>query len=198
MNRVVFLDGENVKGYLKRIAREAGVKVRFDRFDFDGLLRSALDVGLDERRFYFAKIRPHPDTPETSQRLIEENRALHGHLNRQGFVLIRAGNVRANYVGKRGSTPQFREKGVDVHLAVDMVSLACSRSLSHAYLFASDSDYQPAVRELQRRNAKVCYVGFEGFQNKGLLYTTDSSVIISKETVLAHLNEAAQAQDKAA
>ena len=189
MQRVVFIDGENLKGYLKRIAAEAGHRIRFDRYDLRGLIASVVGGQIDELRFYFAKIRPHPDTPETSQRLIEENRALHGHLNRQAFTLVRAGNVRPDYMGKRGGTPRFREKGVDVHLAVDMVSAACSHTLSHAYLFASDSDYQPAVRELQRRNVKVIYIGFESLQNKGLVYTTDASIIVPKETVLSYAGE---------
>lgn len=188
MQRIAFIDGENLKGYLKRIASEAGYKIRFDHYDFRGLMESVIGQALHERRFYFAKVRPHPDTPDTSRRLIEENRALHGHLHRQGFTLVRAGNVRPDYAGKRGATPRFREKGVDVHLAVDMVSAACSHTLSHAYLFASDSDYQPAVRELQRRNVKVVYVGFEGLQNKGLVYTTDTSIVISREDVRAHLD----------
>jgi len=189
MRQIVFIDGENVKGYVKRIATSEGKPIRFETYNLMGLLRSGIGIEADEYRYYFAKIRPHPDTPEQSARLIEENRTLHGHLSRQGFKLIRAGNVRPDYPDKRGKKPQFREKGVDVRLAVDLVSLACDNELTKAFLFASDSDYQPAVKEVQRRDKSITYVGFEGYQNKGLIFTTDASIVISTEKVLSFMQD---------
>lgn len=113
MRRVVFIDGENLKGYLRRIVFERVAKIRFDSYDLKGLIGTTLDAPATERRFYFAKVRPHPDTPEVVQPLLASYRALHGHLHRQGFTLARASNVRPDYTGKRGEKRRFREKGVE-------------------------------------------------------------------------------------
>ena len=48
-------------------------------------------------------------------------------------------------------TLNFKEKGVDVRIAVDMVSLACDGAVRELTLASSDSDLQPAIREIRKR-----------------------------------------------
>ena len=84
----------------------------------------------------------------------------------------------------------FREKGVDVQIAIDMVKTAFKDELKIAILASSDSDLQPAVkelkeiRELKQKGIEIIYLGFEMDHNKGLGYTTDRTILIRNSEVL--------------
>ena len=121
----------------------------------------------------------------TESKLLEKSyRSLGGHLNRQGFKVIRGGTLRADYRSPQDKKPKYREKGVDVSLAVAMVSRTCDGSVDTVYLMASDSDYQPAVAKVRKRGKKVIYVGFEINPNLGLIAKTNDRIIIPNKTVL--------------
>jgi len=103
----------------------------------------------------------------------------------QGFEFVMAGNVRAQTVNVGGKTKtMFREKGVDVKIAVDLVSLAADKELDTAILCSSDSDLQPAVAEARRRNVEMVYLGFETNPNKGLTYTTNRTILFRNDEIL--------------
>lgn len=78
----------------------------------------------------------------------------------------------------------FKEKGVDVRIAVDMVSMSCDNSLETVILASSDSDLQPAIKEAGRRNKTIIYVGFEISPNKGISYTTNRTILIRNSEII--------------
>jgi len=78
----------------------------------------------------------------------------------------------------------FKEKGVDVRIAVDLVANACDKSINTAILCSSDSDLQPAVKEVMSRKTEVVYLGFEINPNKGLSYTTNRTILIRNSEVI--------------
>jgi len=189
MKGVIFIDGENLKNRIRDVFK----KKEIPDFDFAAYdLKGLFDTILDEhqlnyhRLFYRAKPEKHPDILQHSEKIIEQHRLLGGHLGRQGFKLIKAGVLRADYKNKGDARPQYREKGVDVRLAVDMVSLACDGVIDEAILVASDSDYQPAVAELRKRKVRVVYVGFAVNPNYGLIAKTNDRLIVSDKEVLTH------------
>lgn len=160
---------------------------RWETYNFRGLLDRVLEgISVDEKIFYFAKIKEHPETREKSKKLILERRLLKTHLENQGFRVILSGAVRGNY--KRSDRGKdvlvFKEKGVDVSIAVDMVAAACDKKMKTAIVGSSDSDLQPAVRELNQRAVEVMYLGFEMMPNKGLTGTTKRTILIRNSEVL--------------
>lgn len=184
----LFIDGQNFLEKLKAVFQyERKKPPPWSQYDFRALFDRALpQVPLGEKVIYFAKISEHPETLEKSRHLILERRVLKNQLERQGFRFVYAGHVRGNFTkndqGKRVLT--FKEKGVDVAIAVQLVSEACNGILTTAVLCSSDSDLQPAVRELRRRNVEVIYLGFELQPNKGLTYTTTRTILIRNAEVL--------------
>lgn len=129
--------------------------------------------------------------------LIQETRDLKTYLESagQGFEVIMAGNVRGYPTEKiiqdkrthffsKKEVIVFKEKGVDVRIAVDMVSLSCDDSLKTAILASSDSDLQPAIKEVTKRNKTCIYIGFENSQNKGMAYTTNRTILIRNSEVI--------------
>ena len=108
------------------------------------------------------------------------------HLEKQGFEVVLSGRVRGQMEdGGRGKQVLvFKEKGVDVKIAVDMVSLSCDKKVKEIILGSSDSDLQPAIKEVRDRRVGCVYLGFETQPNKGLSYTTNRTILIRNSEVV--------------
>jgi len=139
--------------------------------------------------FYIGRLTKHKNTKEKSTELIQKQRELKPHLEKQGFEVIYAGRVR----GHEESCPKghkfltFKEKGVDVRIAVDMITLSHHKELKVAIIGSSDSDLQPAIRELEKQGIERIYLGFETSPNKGLTYTTNRTILIRNSEVVEFL-----------
>lgn len=193
MTRILLIDGENFKGKLRYILSQPDQsKPLWHEYDFKGLFDQALgDLSIDQKIFYFAKIKEHEATKDLSRRLIHEQRLLKTHLEKQGFQVILSGRVRGHEeVQKNGSVVLiFKEKGVDVKIAVDMVTLACDKKVDEIILASSDSDLQPAIHEVRNRHVSCVYVGFEDQPNKGMTFTTNRTILIRNSEVRTFQNQ---------
>lgn len=188
MRTVVLIDGENFKGKIKAVFKEIGQgNPVWDVYDFKGLLDRVLQgIKVDEIVFYFAQLKVNPQTREKSQELINEQRLLKTHLEKQGCRVVLAGRVRGQFEEGNGGKKilVFKEKGVDVRIAVDMVSGSCDKTIREVVLGSSDSDLQPAIKEVRERGNGVVYLGFESQPNKGISYTTNRTILIRNAEVL--------------
>lgn len=188
MYTILIIDGENLKGKLKAVFENAGEdKPLWYEYDFRGLLGKVLNgLVVNETAFYFAKIKEHDKSKVKSRQLIKEQRLLKTHIERQGFKVILSGRVRGQIEGSQTGKKVliFREKGVDVKIAVDMVSLSCDKKVETIILCSSDSDLQPAIMEVKNRNVPCIYLGFEINPNKGISYTTNRTILIKNSEVL--------------
>jgi len=182
MDTILLVDGENLKGKIKAVFKEAQKeKPIWHEFDFSGLFNKVLTgINIDRKIFYFARIKEHEERIKKSKQLIEEQRLLKTHLETQGFEVVLSGRVRGQmeeeYNGRKVLV--FKEKGVDVKIAVDMVSLSCDKKVKEIILASSDSDLQPAVKEVRNRKVNCVYLGLEAQPNKGLSYTTNRTILI--------------------
>lgn len=185
---VLFIDGENFIKKIEGVFRDSSEKApSLNIYNFEGLFKKVLQgLVIDRKIFYFAKLAQHPDTPEKSKQLIEKRRALKTHLEKLGFEVVIKGNVRGQLEkDKKGKEVLvFKEKGVDVKIAVDMVTMGCDGAIKTAILGSSDSDLQPAVEELEKRGVERIYLGFETSPNKGLTFTTNRTILIRNSEVL--------------
>lgn len=186
---ILFIDGENFLHKIEEVLKKESVKFDQDELvdiNFKKLFESPLEsFKIMNKLFYVARLHLHPDTKKKSEELIKLQRKLRNNLINLGYEFIIAGNVRAQKVGIQTI---FREKGVDVKIAVDMVAMACDKKLDTAILCSSDSDLQPAIAELKKRNVEVVYLGFEISPNKGLTYTTDRTILFRDSEILEAFN----------
>ncbi len=183
MQTILFIDGRNFISKIEAIKKD----VDLSTYNFAGLLNKVLSgIKVDKKIFYIGRIINHNETKEKSAELIQKQRLLKTNLEKQEFEVIYAGHVRGNEAGcpKGHKFLLFREKGVDVRIAVDMVSLACDQTLNTAIIASSDSDLQPAIKELEKRKIKRIYLGFENSPNKGLTFTTNRTILIRNSEVL--------------
>lgn len=193
MENILFIDGRNFVSKIESIFDSHNKKgVDLSIYNFAGLFNKVLsEIKIDRKIFYISRLIKHEETKEKSEELILKQRNLKNNLEKQGFEIIFAGKVMAN-IGrcpKGHETLVFREKGVDVKLAVDMITLACDKKLKTAIIASSDSDLQPAVRELEKREVERIYLGFENSPNKGLTFTTNRTILIRNSEVLEFLGK---------
>jgi len=193
---VVFIDGENFRHKLDEVVAYKGKHLRdYDQHSVDvrKLITSALPYKyIQEWRYYASRLREYkefPDTLKQSQKLIEKQRLFKTYLEQSGVSVIMAGNVRPHEIWKnRKRSIIFQEKGVDVRLAVDMLSYAYNKKMQRAILCSSDSDLQPVVHELRAMGIQVVYVAFAINPNKGMIYTSNEVYDI-KNTDVIHILE---------
>ena len=182
---ILFIDGENFLHKVEDVLRaesKTQISSKAVDLDFNGLFSNALKgIKVSRKIFYGAKLHYNSETPQKSQQLIKFQRKLINNLKKQGIEFVMAGNVRGQKVGRKMI---FREKGVDVRIAVDLVSLTCDKKLTTAILCSSDSDLQPAISEARKRGAKVIYLGFELKPNKGLTFTTDRTILLRESEII--------------
>jgi uncharacterized LabA/DUF88 family protein len=184
---VLYIDGENCMFAVAEILKSQGLirhKSEIHKFSIQTIVQSALSgYKVDKINFYAGKINIPKQVPE----LVPKS------LTNEGVDYIMAGQVRLQdtKTDAAGNVQGvFKEKGTDVRIAVDMVAHACDDSIQTALLLSSDSDMQPAVKELKRRSVTVVYIGFENSVNDGLSTTTDKTIIIRATDVVAAWNAA--------
>jgi len=184
----LLVDGENFKRKIGAVFKSLYKKRPvWHEYNFKGLIDKVLkDIKIGRAIFYFARVKEYPDTKDKSKTLIEEQRLLKNHLEKQGFEVILSGRVRGQmedgFLKKKILV--FKEKGVDVKIAVDMVSWSCDKEVDTIVLGSSDSDLQPAIKEIRRRKVNCVYLGFEDEPNKGLTFTTNRTILIRNSEVL--------------
>lgn len=183
---ILFIDGRNFLSKIESILNIEGGNADLALYNFSGLLRKVITgINIDKKVFYISSLTVHENTKEKSEELIQKQRKLQNKLREQGFEIIVAGKVRGNL----GRCPKghdvlvFKEKGVDVRIAVDLITMACDKKLDTAIIASSDSDLQPAIRELANKKVERIYLGFENSPNKGLTYTTNRTILIRNSEV---------------
>lgn len=191
-NTVLFVDGENFIHKVKEVLKREKIgknKLDPSKINLKSIFKGVLSgFTVSEMIYYAARLHEYKETIEKSRELIKFQRNLKTNLEKQGFKFTIAGNVRAQKVHNgKNEKVIFREKGVDVKIAVDLVAGACDGKLKTAIICSSDSDLQPAVSELKERGVEIVYLGFEVNPNKGLVYTSDRNILIRNSEVLNSL-----------
>lgn len=194
---ILLIDGENLRHYVEDVIKlEGHQKEEFSivNIDFDKMFSNALKgLGISQKTYYSAKIHLCQETPEKSRKIIEKQRVLKSKLEKIGYNFTIDGNVRAQTIEESGKKRiVFKEKGVDVRIAVDLVKIAFDKNCDTVVLCSSDSDLQPAIKEARSRGLEIIYLGFEMFQNKGLSYTTNRTILLRNSEIIDSLDRTSQ------
>ncbi|MDH7508615.1 MAG: NYN domain-containing protein [Methanomassiliicoccales archaeon] len=130
----VFIDN----GYFSKVLKQDFGQPRIDYERFSDIL-----CGDDDRfRTYVYDCPPYQSsipTDEERQRKSQADKFFHSLQQLSRFV-VRLGKLRK--IDGRGG---FEQKGVDVLLSIDLVSLSSTRIFTKAILVTGDSDFVPAI-----------------------------------------------------
>jgi len=116
------------------------------------------------------------DGTEKSQLLYNKQQKLIAQLRKHGVY------YKFGYLLK--SKGVFHEKGVDVHLAVDMLVAAYENLCERILLVSSDSDLTPAIEKAQEKGKIVEYVGFSHKISLALARTCKETRLLKKDDLL--------------
>ncbi len=167
---LVLIDGSN---FYHR-TDEIGVStfIRFDYRRFAEWLAEGRPIV--EKIYYTGTIRKQEGNAK-SQQLVSDQQRLFAHLEsrEQEFTVFRG------HVMKQPG--QYKEKGVDVKIAVDIVLKAAKNQYDTVILVSSDTDLIPAIEAIKEFGKRVEYVGFSHRQSFGMLKTAASSRLLRKQ-----------------
>lgn len=135
----IFIDG----GYLDKVLQLEFGKARIE---YD-LLSNWMAGCIDILRTYYYNCLPYQFNPPTEEqsRQFANAQSFHKKLNALPKYEVREGKLEFRGIDRETGKPILQQKRVDIMLGVDMVMLASKRMITHVAIFASDSDFLPAI-----------------------------------------------------
>lgn len=158
----IYCDGSNIFHGLRDNFPE--MTLNYERL-IDRIVHAVPDRELF-RVYFYQGLPVHDPAAARMQRFVSR-------LQRIPYVEVRARKLIAG-PGPLGST-MYREKGIDVQLAVDMVSMAHRGLYDAAALVSGDADLVPAVRAAKEAGRHVEAYFFEGRASLELVQQADVS-----------------------
>ena len=173
---IVYLDGENVVHQLIDTLRRSGrMQTRDDllKVNLVELIKQLLRTSTFTVKYYTTTlklVKTDEDLEKRSSDMIAWTALWTNHLAEQGIEVIKAGKLmaREGIVCKNCGHQEtvFREKGVDVRLAVDLV--VDSETDKLLVIWSSDADLLPAIQVVKSRGARVKNLALADALNWGL------------------------------
>jgi uncharacterized LabA/DUF88 family protein len=160
----IFVDGSNFYHYLRELY--LGGLAEFDYRSFAQFLTHGRT--LVSATYYIGRIRSKGDAK--SEQLRRSQQRFVDHLLRAGWH-VEYGQM-MEYKGI------FQEKGVDVHMAVNLLSGAYEDIYDTALAVSSDTDLLPAIQKSQSKKKIIEYVGFVHRPSFHLMKNVDHTTLL--------------------
>lgn len=143
MKRVLFVDGSNLYGGLTELLKPG------EYFDFTELLELInKEIAIDKVFFYGTFMRIDPNKSKLHRLIVIAQKAFFNSAKNNQKVIFYSGHFSGT--GK--------EKGVDVHLAVDMAIGASTNQYDEMLIMTGDADLKYAVEKAQEFGKRISLV----------------------------------------
>lgn len=167
---IILIDGSNFYHYAKELGFQLPIQ-----FDYEGLGEKLADGReIVSATYYIGKVRAK-EKDEHSQRLRSNQQRLMAWLARCGW------NIEFGHMMKNQGI--FHEKGVDVHIAADLLRGAYKNTYDSAILVSSDTDLIPAIQYVREEGKRLEYVGFAHRPSYGLIKNSTLTKTLTKEGI---------------
>lgn len=176
----VFIDGSNLYFKLRTLIPN---KMDFIHYNYRALVASMLqpDERLVYAGYYVGVVRDTKRTAdhEKTRELIKNQQKLFEQLRHADISIVKG------YLLEHSG--RFFEKGVDVRLAVDIVTMAQAKKYDTAVVISSDTDLIPAIQAAKQLKRSVVYAGFEHQPSLALIRHADRSRLMGRQEAEAFL-----------
>ena len=171
----IIIDGNNFYHRLK----ELGLKdlLSFNYGKFAQFLVGNRNLVLS--KYYIGAIREESNNLK-SRELMASQQKLLGKLQKENWE-IGFGHMLKN-------DAIYHEKGVDVLMAVDLLTGAYEDLYDTAILVSSDTDLIPAIEKVRKMKKKVEYIGFSHKPSYALITNSDVRRLLIKDELLKCFN----------
>ena len=166
MKTAIFIDGV----YIGKFQKQNGKQISFDK------LNKALTPDEFRVRTYYYTCMPYLSDPPTKeeQELYRKIEKFHEAIDKIPRFEIKLGRLQKIH-------GEFKQKGVDMQLGVDLVQMSTSKQIDKAIIIASDSDFIYAIEKAKSAGVVTTLVYFsEHDLNKKLLMSTDERLKIDE------------------
>lgn len=164
---LILIDGSNFYFKLKDLKLHNLID-----FDFQAFARLlARGDKIIGSNYYVGRVRQ--DGTEHTEKLLANQQKLLANLKRYHFKYV------FGYLLKNDGV--FHEKGVDVHIAVDMLVAAYENLCDRILIVSSDTDLEPAIEKAKSKGKIIEYVGFSHKASVAMVRFCSESRLLSKE-----------------
>lgn len=167
---LILIDGSNFYFKLKDLKLHNLLNFDFGKFS-KYLVRSGKVVGA---KYYVGRVRQ--DGTSKSDKMLAGQQKLFSNLKRHNYQYILGYLLRTD--GK------YHEKGVDVHIAVDMLVAAYENLADRIILVSSDTDLEPAIQKAKQKGKILEYIGFSHRPSVAMVRFRSESTLLKKEDLL--------------
>lgn len=167
---IVLIDGNNFYYKMKDLHLHDQLKFSFS--DFAKFL--ARNDQIVHMTYYVGAVRT--DGTQKAQKMFNRQRQVLAHLKKQGFTYS------LGYMLKSNSG--FKEKGVDVNIAVDILVTAYENLADRIILVSSDTDLLPAANKAMEKGKVVEYVGFAHQPSNAMKIRCSKFKLLKKDDLL--------------
>lgn len=167
---LILIDGSNFYFKLKDLQLHNLLAFDYRKFA-EHLARSREIIGAN---YYVGRVRQ--DGTSHTDKLLANQQKLFATLQKHKFRYV------LGYLLK--SEGVYHEKGVDVHIAVDMLEAAYENLADRIILVSSDTDLEPAINKAKERKKIVEYVGFSHRPSVAMVRFCTESTLLKKEDLL--------------
>lgn len=167
MKCILLIDGSNFYFKLKDLQLH-----HLLNFDFSGFAKMlAGENTIACATYYVGKIRT--DGTEKTKRLFDDQQKLIAHLKKNNFTYS------LGYLMKNDGI--YHEKGVDVNIAVDILTAVYENTCDRIILVSSDTDLLPAITKAREKGKTVEYVGFSHKPSVAMVARCSESRLLKRE-----------------
>ena len=104
--------------------------------------------------------------------MVKNQQKLFANLEKQGWI------IKTGYMMKQNNA--YKEKGVDVKLAVNLLDMAYQDKYDTAIIVSSDTDLIPSIERCRGLNKKIEYIGFSHRPSFAMQRYASSSRLLTK------------------
>lgn len=172
---LILIDGSNFYFKLKDLQLHNLLDFNFQEFA-KFLARSGTII---ESKYYVGRVRQ--DGTTRADKMLADQQKLLASLKRHNFHYI------LGYLLKNDGV--YREKGIDAHIAVDMLVAAYEDLADRIIIVSSDTDLEPAIKKARSKGKIVEYVGFSHKASIAMVRFCSESTLLKKEDLLPFIKD---------
>jgi len=166
---IVFLDGSNFYHRLRDSELDFRQLLTFDYKGFAKWLAHGREIV--DCIYYVALVRKEVGNIK-SEELVKDQQKLFATLQKQDW------EIKTGYMMKHDK--DYKEKGVDIKLAVDILDMAYQNKYDTAIVVSSDTDLIPGIIRAKELGKKIEYIGFSHRPSFAMQRYANLSRLLSK------------------
>lgn len=177
---MMYIDSSNFYFHSKKLLNSKILK-----FNWAKLIQKIIEKCMDGKYYDFEKANYYAGLPDPRV----DNDAYHKQKNFLNAIdSVRYIKVKTGYILKNTKTGNHNEKGIDVMLAIDLLTDAVDNNYDTAILVSGDGDFKYSIDVVKQYGKRVIVCVPRGVTCEALKQSADEIVFMTKEDLSPFVN----------